>query len=349
MIARLRLLMVLSRPPVLLLLAMYSVTGLGTTGHEQDPVPLAGCLAVLAGFLMYSVALNDLSDAAIDRVNLPGDRRRPLVTGMAIGRDMVAVAVVGGVVALGVSALLGARVVAVTASGMALSAAYSLRPLRLAGRGVTAPLVLPACYVAVPFLVGVLAVGSPDGRDWLLLCGLYVGFIGRILLKDFRDVRGDTMFGKRTFLVRHGRRWTVAFSACCWTAGGALLSYAAGRATPSFVAGTAALLIAALLLLRALADERGARRDEALVAAIAIVGRGMLMLLIAHLSMTAAHWTALGRTAVSAGLVAATLGQAVSMARGGPITRRTVPPGWSATTDDADQRAAGDGSRQVHA
>jgi 4-hydroxybenzoate polyprenyltransferase len=50
---------------------------------------------------------------------------------------------------------------------------------------------------------------------------------GRILLKDFRDVHGDAMFGKRTFLVRHGRGVTCAVSACCWTAGTAVILAAA--------------------------------------------------------------------------------------------------------------------------
>lgn len=92
-----------------------------------------------------------------------------------------------------------------------------LRPVRLADRGALAALVLPAGYVAVPYLVGIFAVrGSPRPADLLLLAGLYLGFIGRILVKDFRDVRGDALFGKRTFLVRHGRRRTCQFSACCW-------------------------------------------------------------------------------------------------------------------------------------
>ncbi len=341
MTARIRLLIVLSRPPVLLLLGMYVVTGLATTGHERDPLPMAGCLAAVAGFLLFSVALNDLSDAAIDRVNLPGDPRRPLAGGTAAGRDMVVAAVTGAVVALGVSAALGWRVLAVTAAGLVVSAGYSLRPVRLAGRGATAALVLPACYVAVPFLVAVESLApAPSRSDWLLLAGLYVGFVGRILLKDFRDVRGDALFGKRTFLVRHGRRWTCAFSAVCWAAGGAVLALAPARPDPGYVGGTLLLLAAALLLLRALADERGARRDSALVPAIAVVGRGMLLLLLSHLSMTHAHWTPLARTAVSATLVAVVLGQTAAMARRGPITRYTIPAAWTEAPQDDPQHAA---------
>jgi hypothetical protein len=45
-----------------------------------------------------------------------------------------------------------------------------------------------------------------------------------------------------------------------------------------------------LCLLAALRTDRGPRRDEAVISAIAIVGRGMLLLLIAHLNLQAASW-----------------------------------------------------------
>ena len=106
------------------------------------------------------------------------------------------------------------------AAGLALNAAYSVPPVRLAARGALASLLLPLGYVAVPFFVGVLTVqSSVDGRQLAILGGLYVAFIGRIMLKDFRDVRGDEQYGKRTFLLRHGRVATCRASAACWVAG----------------------------------------------------------------------------------------------------------------------------------
>ncbi|MFJ4844369.1 MULTISPECIES: UbiA prenyltransferase family protein [unclassified Streptomyces] len=325
MTARLRLLVLLSRPPVALLLALYTAVGLGRAGHGQDPALLAGSLVAVLGFLLFSVACNDLADVAIDRVNLPGAAGRPLVTGSAARRDMVVVAATSGVLALGTSLALDPWAGAVTAAGLAVSAGYSLRPVRLADRGAVAALVLPACYVAVPYLVGVLAARPfvrPD--DLLLLAGLYIGFIGRILLKDFRDVRGDALFGKRTFLVRHGRRATCLFSACCWVAGTAVL-IAAARPGPAYAVSTGLCLAGALWLLRALATGPGHRREEALISAIAIVGRGMVLLLLAHLSMLQAHWTVLGESAALAALLVVTAGQAATMAVSGPVTRLTVP------------------------
>jgi len=208
-ITRARLLLVLTRPAVAFLFCVYVVIGLAKAGDTGTGLRLFQDLLVVIGFLIFSVAVNDLSDAPIDRQNLPNSNR-PLVTGRADEREMKAVAITAAVVAVGAAALGGWPLLALAVGGLALSAAYSLRPLRLAGRGAVAALVLPAGYVAMPFLVGLLSVRPVVTiDDALLLTGLYLGFIGRILLKDFRDVRGDALFGKRTFLVRRGRQFAA--------------------------------------------------------------------------------------------------------------------------------------------
>jgi hypothetical protein len=67
------------------------------------------------------------------------------------------------------------------------------------------------------------------------------------------------------------------------------------------------------------------RRDELLISSIAILGRGMVLLLLAHLSMVTAHWPAAGYDAVLALVALGTLGQAARMALVGPTARLTVP------------------------
>lgn len=324
MIRRIRLVVLVARPAVIILLAMFAGVGLALAGHAADKALLARTLVAVTGFLLFSVACNDLADERIDRVNLPG--RRPLVTGAASRREFTIIGVTAGATALAASATLRWPAVIVMACGLALSAGYSLRPVRLADRGAVASVVLPACYVAVPYLTGIFAARAfvrPD--EVFLLAGLYLGFIGRILLKDFRDVRGDALFGKRTFLVRHGRRWTCAFSACCWLAGTVVLLTAVPRLTAVLAVAEAGCLTGAMALLAALSRPRGARRDEALITAIAIIGRGMILLLLAHLSMVCAGWSAFRYDAVIGMLGIVTAGQAASMVRHGPITRRTIP------------------------
>jgi 4-hydroxybenzoate polyprenyltransferase len=323
-IARIRLVLLLARPAVIVLLMMFTATGLAQAGRPAGASTLVRALLVVTAFLLYSVVWNDLADEAIDRVNLPG--QRPLTTGAATRSEFIVIGVVAGIVAVVVSASLGWPVLLVTAAGLAVSTGYSVRPVRLADRGALASLVLPACYVAVPYLIGLLAVRHRVTADDLALAGgLYLGFIGRILLKDFRDVRGDALFGKRTFLVRHGRRVTCAVSSGCFVAGNCAVVLAAEHTTWLLVGAEAACLAGVLLALRVLASGPGVRRDELLISSIAILGRGMVLMLLAHLSMVTAHWPAPGYDAVLVLLALGTLGQAARMALVGPAARLTVP------------------------
>jgi 4-hydroxybenzoate polyprenyltransferase len=323
MTARIRLLIVTARPAVLALLALYAAAGLAQAG-SNDSKALVGALVVVAGFLLCCVVLNDLSDERIDRVNLAGDRRRPLVTGRCNRRDFALMGATAGVVSLVAATLLEGPAVWVVAGGLAIGTAYSVRPVRIADRGALASMVLPAAYVAVPYLTGIFSVrASIAAADLVLLAGLYIGFIGRILLKDFRDVRGDALFGKRTFLVRHGRGRTCALSAVCWAAGSAVL-LAAAQPTPAFAGTVSVCLAVALVLLRSLATDEGPRRDEKLISAIAIVGRGTILLLVAQLSLADAGWPVAASAAVLGTVVVLTVGQAWTMVTRGPNARLTT-------------------------
>jgi 4-hydroxybenzoate polyprenyltransferase len=322
MITYLRLVLLLARPAVVMLLSLYAAIGVARAG-EIGYLALGTVLVVVLGFLLFSVAVNDLADAAIDRVNLAGDRRRPLVIGAASRTDMTLLAFVAAACSLVTAAWLGIVVLITTAIGLAISYGYSVRPIRLADRGSVAALMLPACYVAVPYLDGVLAAGGAvTADDLLLLAGLYVGFIGRILLKDFRDLRGDALFGKRTFLVRHGRAVTCRFSAAMWLVGAALVSMSQGSATLTAVYAVATA--AAFALLRRVARDAHPRRDELRIAALAIVGRGMLVGLLAQLAMAQRGWPLMAVAAVLGWLALITAAQARTMLRHGPRSRMTT-------------------------
>src|SRR5205814_1467372 len=138
--------------------------------------------------------------------------------------------------------------------------------------------------------------------------------IVRILLKDFRDVKGDRLYGKRTFVIRHGRRWTCAVSAACWLVGSFALSAVRGRSV-ALVAVYAAEVIVALLLLRALSRATSPRREQALISAIAIIGRGMIVTLLAHYSMQGAGWPPITTATALALLGLIVIGSASSMVR----------------------------------
>ena len=105
MIREIKLFLLLCRPAVLLLLMLLATIGAARAGVVADKVRMAEIAVIIASFLVFSVAANDLADAAIDRINLPGDRRRPLVTGTARRADMMLLLVCSAALTLGVAAV----------------------------------------------------------------------------------------------------------------------------------------------------------------------------------------------------------------------------------------------------
>jgi 4-hydroxybenzoate polyprenyltransferase len=274
------------RPPLFVLFMMFAAIGLAQAGRAEELHPgFTVVLVVIAGWFVNATVVNDLADELIDRVNFPAVGRRPLASGEATRRELQLLGMAAGSVSLVVGWAVNWRVGMVVVIGLALSAAYSLPPFRISGRGGLASILLPAGYVAFPFLVGVLSVQPSLSREQLiLLAGLWVSFIGRILLKDFRDVEGDAMFGKRTFLLRHGRRITCMVSAACWTAGSATLLLLIPVGSP-VIAAFVAFLGCALYGLRQLARDSSRFEEWAIIAAIAMIGRAMAVTLLAYFSM----------------------------------------------------------------
>ena len=312
-----RLVVMMIRPPVALVIFLFAAIGVAQGGRGDALHPLFTVVPlILAGWFVHATVVNDINDEAIDRVNLGNARGRPLVSGDATPRQLRLLGRTAAVVALVTAFAVNWRVGAVITAGLALSTAYSRPPLRLCDRGALASLVLPSGYVAVPFLVGLLSVQSTVGaRELVLLAGLYLSFIGRILLKDFRDARGDAMFGKRTFLVRHGPARTCGVSAVCWAAGSAtMLLLFPWRSL--IVASFAALLVCALHGLRRLAATDGHVAQQVVIGAIAQSGRGMGLVLLAHLTMAGNGWNPTAQALVVvvlavlyAGMYAATLSE----------------------------------------
>jgi len=304
-VAVLRLIIMMIRPPVAVVLMLFAALGMAQAGGGNAIHPLfTTVLLVIAGWFVNATVLNDLSDEGIDRVNLQHARGRPLVSGAATRRQLLVLGTVAGAVALVTAFAMDWRIGTVTAIGLALNAAYSLPPVRLSKRGAVASVLLPLGYVALPFLVGALSVGPAITRPQLvLMAGLYATFIGRILLKDFRDVRVVSQFGKMTFLLRHGRTATCLASAVCWTVGTAsLLALVPIRSILVLV--FAAYLGCALQGLRRLEAADGAsiptsNPEQVIIGSIASVGRAMAISLLAHFTMLHDGWTPLSRAVVT--------------------------------------------------
>jgi 4-hydroxybenzoate polyprenyltransferase len=324
----------LLRPPFAVLLALCAAVGMVEAGRVPTLVEQVAVLVAVAGFMLFAVALNDLADEAVDRVNVADDARRVLVSGLARRRHVIALAIVGAVTALCAAATLGLASRVVMVGGLAFAAAYSLPPFSLSRRGVLTSALLPLGYVAVPYLLGAFSAGAGLGNlRPALLFGLYLGFMGRLALKDFRDERGDRLYGKRTTLVRHGRKRTCLFCGVWWTAGGAVTLVAFTSASVLAAAVVAYVVVVAVLLVDLARDRRGIR-DIANIAAIATVGRGFICTAMFELVAPMNAWSAPVGDLLLALSVVASLGMAWECRRAlapavAPLTewqRSALPP-----------------------
>ena len=287
------------RPPVALVLMLFAALGLALGGRPDGLHPLfTSVLFIVGGWFIHATVLNDLADEAIDRVNLPSARGRPLVSGDATRRQLLVLGLIAGGSALAGAWVVNWRVGAVVTIGLGLNVAYSFRPLRLSDRGLVAVILLPLGYVVLPFLVGFFMVRPTMGpKDLVVLAGLYITFMGRIVLKDFRDETGDKLFGKRTFLIRHGRVDTALFSGACWIAGSAALIVVVPLRSLLIVM-FAAYLACVLHGLYLLARADGFVAEQVVIGAIAQVARGMGITLLAHLTMSTEGWSLADQTPI---------------------------------------------------
>lgn len=245
------------RPMTTLLVLLHAALAwtLFTAGAESWPgvAQVAASLGLIAGWYAHAVAVNDLSDVEVDRINLTTEeqrRGRPLVNASTSPRRLWWLVGALSVAQLVLAWLVTGWLVPVAAVMVLLNAVYSLPPWRLSGRGAVAQVCLPIGYVVYPSVVA-LALASPAGQEpagglavpSLVMAGLAVLFCGRLFGKDIRDEVGDRATGKRTFLVRHGLLVTLRMCGAVMAVGVVLSSVAASMwlARPSPALAVAAL------------------------------------------------------------------------------------------------------------
>ena len=302
MIARLFLRMLRFRVAV----TMWTFMLLGVARHAGSTLPrnLVFATIALAASYVTATTLNDVADVDIDRLNRPRDRGRPLVTGDATIGELLRTSHVAAVIAGLAAVPLGRVGLAIVGTSLLVSYAYSTGPIRLSRRMVLAPLALSVAYVVVPYALGVsLTNASWDRRDAPMVVGLFVLFLARIVLKDFRDRLGDAAFGKPTLLLRLGKDTTCAVSVAGAAAGAGVLI--AGLGAPPPVAGLLGLYALGiewmLLRLRRTVDPR---LEQVAIGIAARAGNGLLVSVLAWLVLGTSGASGQEATAFLAALAA---------------------------------------------
>jgi len=189
---------------------------LGVAAHQQITtfsLSYIWAAIALASSYVAATTMNDIADRKIDSVNHPSSKGRPLITGEATEKDLHLVHLLALSVALLCSWLVGIKALLILGLSLLINYVYSLPPLKLSYRTHFAPLILSLAYVFIPYWLGATVARSSIRQvELFFIIGLLCLFFGRIILKDFRDRKGDALYGKQTFLLRYGKKATCLLS-----------------------------------------------------------------------------------------------------------------------------------------
>jgi len=248
---------------------------------------------VLACSYMSATAFNDVSDYEIDKLNIPKDNSRPLMV-MNVSKKQLTIFAYSALIASVIFAAAVSPIYVLFAiSGIILSACYSLKPFRMSYRGILAALWLPLSYVVFSFMGGALVNGGLSSLSSKILIALYVSFIGRIILKDFRDVKGDKKFGKRTFLVRHGAIKTCIVAVLAWLVGDLILSLALWGQFKLLIVLLQPMIILIIASLYFLSNQKILSKQLIIIQFIGNTGNMILIALLTQLCVLAYHYSSL--------------------------------------------------------
>lgn len=211
-----RTLWMIARPRTLLLILLQGILGyLFLTDATPSYLTLTFALLSIIFAYMHAVAVNDISDVEVDKLNkkfLQQDNDRPLLGKTLTARQLWILLHCISVAWLVVSIFISWMALLATLVLIVLNYIYSLPPIRLSSRGALAQLSLPIMYVIYPLFLATELAGAVNAGYFLLVISLYIAFVGRLFLKDIRDEQGDAQTGKRTFVVRHGVKQTLVYS-----------------------------------------------------------------------------------------------------------------------------------------
>lgn len=251
-----------------ILVTCYAIAFLGAAVSGSITTKTILVIVLLIVWYIHAASANDYSDRYIDAINLKNPTDRPLITQDASQSRLWQVHFVAGLLAVLLSAFYGLGAILFTIGMLVLDYAYSIKPIRVSDRGIFSQFLLAFAYVYYPFTLGFWSSNSGNAFPWLISIGIYLAFVARLLLKDFRDVKGDKKHGKMTFVLRHGVEMTCRVSSLFWLVALAIVAYAV-----SFNFGLTVVLmvglIQVLIFLIMLAHSNSIKGHESMVALIA--------------------------------------------------------------------------------
>lgn len=166
---------------------------------SQAVTARAAFYGFMTGFLLLaaSMILNDYFDREIDKINEP---KRPLPAGTVKPAEAISFAIIVASMGMFFAANLGAWALLIAVASIVIMILYNARvkKLGLAGNA------LVSINVAIPFIFGGFAVGSPTWSLGIFTLLAFLSSLGREILKGIVDVAGDSARGVKTVAATKG-------------------------------------------------------------------------------------------------------------------------------------------------
>lgn len=213
--------MQLLRPRTLVLIYLQAILVYCYGNQVLSAWQLTLIALAVATWYAHAVAVNDLSDIEVDKINFKDKMTtdRPLLNGSVSEKGLRYISYALAAIFILLCMITHWHLIIVGTVMIGFNYIYSMPPVRLSSRGIIAQLLLPLGYIVFPATCLFIASGTVTVLEMMLVSAMYLLFIGRLLLKDFRDEKGDKQTGKRTFLVRNGARTTIVLAIVCMVLG----------------------------------------------------------------------------------------------------------------------------------
>ena len=174
------------------------IAGGANVFHEKT---LALTLGFSTGFFLTatSMALNDIYDIEIDKINAP---QRPLPSGRISVKNAWRVFIALSIIGLACSVVISGLSFIIAFTSWSLSTLYNawLKRTGLPGN------IIVSYNVMIPILFGAVIVNQLSYRIAIFSIMIFLACLGREIIKGIADVEGDKQKGIRTIAVIRGER-----------------------------------------------------------------------------------------------------------------------------------------------
>jgi geranylgeranylglycerol-phosphate geranylgeranyltransferase len=191
---------------VLAMACLAFIAGTGFAGPlSLTPKLVLGLLSIALGYAAFGV-LNDIVDVRGDRIT---EADRPIARGsLKIGSALLlfAVFLVSGLL---VGSVISPAFLIFMAIELVLGVFYNLLAK---GYGLLSYAVLALAHNTAPFLTGFALVAPLNPEAFVAAGYLFLTIMPAIAIKDFKDVAGDSLLGKRTLPIAMGERRALKFT-----------------------------------------------------------------------------------------------------------------------------------------